>query len=33
MAISLGPLPLLDGGLMNAMPRIYVVDDDEPIRA
>jgi two-component system response regulator FixJ len=33
MAISLGPLPLPDGGLMNAMPRIYVIDDDEPIRA
>jgi two-component system response regulator FixJ len=33
MAISLGPLPSPGGGLMNAMPRIYVVDDDEALRA
>ena len=33
MAISFGPQPPPQGGLMNAMPRIYVVDDDEPVRA
>jgi two-component system response regulator FixJ len=32
MSISFNPLSSSDGGLMNAMPRIYVVDDDEPVR-
>ena len=32
MAIPCGPPRSPDGGLMNAMPRIYVVDDDEPLR-